>query len=43
MKKFFVLALLLALIGTGAFALDMAVGGGLMFNTSWTYGSIKYS
>jgi len=40
MKKIIAAALLLLLVGTGAFALDWAVGGGLLFNYSRTLGTV---
>jgi len=41
MKKILALALLLLIIGSGAFALDIAVGGGALFNYTWTMGTVK--
>ena len=38
MKKIIAAALLLLFIGTGAFAMDWAVGGGVLFNMAWTNG-----
>ena len=41
MKKIIVLALFLALMVTGAFAMDRAVGGGFLFNASSTRGTME--
>jgi len=41
MKKFIALALFLILITSGAFAMDKAIGGGLLFNHSKTSGTFK--
>ena len=43
MKKFVVLALCLVIFTTGAFAMDRAVGGGIMFNSGSTLGQYKES
>ena len=42
MKKIFALALLMLLIGTEAFAMDWAVGGGLLFNYTRAIGKWDY-
>jgi len=42
MKKIIAVALLLLFVGTGAFALDKAVGGGALFNSAWTLGVDEY-
>lgn len=42
MKKFIAAALLMLIVGTGAFAMDWAIGGGGMFNMAWTSGALEW-
>ena len=42
MKRIVLLAMCLVVVASGAFSLDKAIGGGILYNTTWTDGSIDF-